>query len=418
MLKRVLFIVGLVLVLLSLAGFAFVITRFPRQTLADGIESGIYHTIRSGETLDSIGLLYGVSSGTIAAANNITDVSKIAVGKVVHIPLGDYTSSGTLTPEPTNTSHPSTPTSTPIASPTSTPTKRPTNTPRPPTPTSTLIRTPMPTRTPFSTELPSTGGGPQEPPNMVEAEWPKKMEMGRSDSVRVALVQITGYMPTVEITGHAVVGASPIPVGTPGVPPEKAFGPEYEVCGIATLVTTAFDVKPATTECLSLDQPRVTWEWNIIPRGPGAQVVNVSLDFRWKPKDGSDLPTQSQVWRARLDVLVDKPMLPTSLLNVMNFGGGFLGLTLTVPWLHEKTKRRRSGREKLDPKSRALFEYLCKSCNLEELRTLCFNLNVDYDSLPGEGKEAKARELVLYMQRRGELYTLADAIRRARGDVV
>jgi hypothetical protein len=35
----------------------------------------------------------------------------------------------------------------------------------------------------------------------------------------------------------------------------------------------------------------------------------------------------------------------------------------------------------------------------EEFRTLCFDLSVDYDTLRGEGKAAKARELVAYLDR-------------------
>jgi hypothetical protein len=36
----------------------------------------------------------------------------------------------------------------------------------------------------------------------------------------------------------------------------------------------------------------------------------------------------------------------------------------------------------------------------EELRTLCFDWGIDYDSLPGKGKAAKVRELVSREQRR------------------
>jgi hypothetical protein len=50
----------------------------------------------------------------------------------------------------------------------------------------------------------------------------------------------------------------------------------------------------------------------------------------------------------------------------------------------------------------------------EELRTLCFDLAVDYDSLPAEGKRAKARELVALMERHGRLEALQEAVRRAR----
>lgn len=41
--------------------------------------------------------------------------------------------------------------------------------------------------------------------------------------------------------------------------------------------------------------------------------------------------------------------------------------------------------------------------NEEEIRTLAFDLQVDYDSLPGRGKPAKARELVAELQRNGRI---------------
>jgi formylglycine-generating enzyme required for sulfatase activity len=46
---------------------------------------------------------------------------------------------------------------------------------------------------------------------------------------------------------------------------------------------------------------------------------------------------------------------------------------------------------------------LDESFNGEEIRTLAFDLQVDYDSLPGQGKAAKARELVAEMQRNGRI---------------
>lgn len=38
--------------------------------------------------------------------------------------------------------------------------------------------------------------------------------------------------------------------------------------------------------------------------------------------------------------------------------------------------------------------------NKSELQTLCFDMDVDYDSLNGENKSDKARELVAYCERR------------------
>ncbi len=49
-----------------------------------------------------------------------------------------------------------------------------------------------------------------------------------------------------------------------------------------------------------------------------------------------------------------------------------------------------------------------------ELRDVCFDLAIDYESLPGEGKAAKARELVAYCQRHDRLDELEATCRRLR----
>ncbi len=52
--------------------------------------------------------------------------------------------------------------------------------------------------------------------------------------------------------------------------------------------------------------------------------------------------------------------------------------------------------------------------NLEELRELCHKLKVKYDNLGGEGKRAKARELVDYMRRHGRTEELVDTVKAER----
>jgi DNA-binding NtrC family response regulator len=49
---------------------------------------------------------------------------------------------------------------------------------------------------------------------------------------------------------------------------------------------------------------------------------------------------------------------------------------------------------------------------LEEIRDLCFDLAIDFDNLPGEGK--KAREVVAYCQRCGRLEELVANVTRLR----
>jgi hypothetical protein len=62
-------------------------------------------------------------------------------------------------------------------------------------------------------------------------------------------------------------------------------------------------------------------------------------------------------------------------------------------------------------------QLITESFDSEELRTLCFDLDVDYDSLRGEGKEARVRELVAYLRRRRRLPDLVAALSARRSDL-
>jgi hypothetical protein len=48
-----------------------------------------------------------------------------------------------------------------------------------------------------------------------------------------------------------------------------------------------------------------------------------------------------------------------------------------------------------------LRQNLVDSFSDTELHDLCFDMGIDYEDLPGEGRAAKARELVAYCERRG-----------------
>jgi hypothetical protein len=52
--------------------------------------------------------------------------------------------------------------------------------------------------------------------------------------------------------------------------------------------------------------------------------------------------------------------------------------------------------------------------DLGELKSLCFDLDIEYDSLPGDGKAAKSRELVAYFIRRGRQRDLIDKVKELR----
>jgi hypothetical protein len=65
----------------------------------------------------------------------------------------------------------------------------------------------------------------------------------------------------------------------------------------------------------------------------------------------------------------------------------------------------------------ALYELLLRHFSLDELRTLCFRLGVDFDSVEGNGKAGKARELVLLMKRQDRLLDLIEEIQLMRPNV-
>lgn len=57
---------------------------------------------------------------------------------------------------------------------------------------------------------------------------------------------------------------------------------------------------------------------------------------------------------------------------------------------------------------------LAQSFDVQELKTLCFDLGIDYDALPGNGKDSKAREIVAWFARRNQTDRLVQAVYKRR----
>ncbi len=65
-----------------------------------------------------------------------------------------------------------------------------------------------------------------------------------------------------------------------------------------------------------------------------------------------------------------------------------------------------------------LHEDLTHNFSLDELRTLCFYLDLDWDTLPGEeSRNGRAREIIVQAERRGIVPRLIEQCRRLRPDV-
>jgi len=84
-----------------------------------------------------------------------------------------------------------------------------------------------------------------------------------------------------------------------------------------------------------------------------------------------------------------------------------------VPAGNQVSTRRMTERELLAK----LRQILATRFDDGELHTLCFDLGVDYENLPGAGKRNKARELVGYFNRRNSVFELVEAIGKQRSDI-
>lgn len=60
----------------------------------------------------------------------------------------------------------------------------------------------------------------------------------------------------------------------------------------------------------------------------------------------------------------------------------------------------------------SLHHFIVNHYTLDELKSLCFNLFVDFDNLSGDTKNSKARELILYMERGGRIADLQAVLGR------
>jgi LysM repeat protein len=365
MLTRNLFIIGIVLLVVALAGGVTIAARTPTQMIAASATAGgltpptrvptqtptstptstpsstprpptstsvpsplitptserqtILYIVQPGDTLFSIARRYSVTVQTLVEANNV-DPNALRVGQTLKI----ETQQSALTPSPTSGA----PTVT-LPAPTKTP-----------SPTGSLP--PLPTATEMLRPTPSPA-----PTLAIEAEWPSRMQLDHSDSIRISLVNQAGQLiPTVEVPGHTAVAETPFPFSTPGAPLGGAYGSEYDAFVIARLAGTAFDMQLATAEEYQwFDQPRVTWEWNIIPKVPGDQIVNATIEVRWKNRTTGQTIEQA-IWRSRLNIAVEKPWLTTGQISLFTVISGVVGSGLSIPWVYERAQEWRKGRGK------------------------------------------------------------------------
>lgn len=325
MLKRSLFIAGIVLLIASLSGL--IVAHLPPKkvtmafafTAAPGV--GFHYTVRWGDSIFSIARRFGTTVEAIATANDIDPEQLLQVGQKLIIPSAGLT--------PTPISPPLTPTGMPTSTPVPTPTLTNVPTPYPPTlsPTPSIMPTPTPT-----------------PARMIKVEYPPKMEIGRSYHINLSLVKGGIYTPTVE-KEYTVKVATPEPVGTPGAPLEKQFGDKYVVvAAIAKMTAINFDYKlvDEEEEAKSITD-KVDWKWIIKPKpeAEGDQEIGLTLYVCWEPisPEFPEIP-EKKIWSTTLKMSVQESWFTIGQINILGTLGSLVGPALTIPWLYDRWKER------------------------------------------------------------------------------
>jgi len=204
------------------------------------------------------------------------------------------------------------------------------------------LTTPASASTPPATETVPPGEPTSTPVSaaaltyLFEAEWPARMEIGISNTVRVSLIKAGNeYLPTVEIAGHTAVVSTPMLVGTPGQELPSAFGTEYKAYATASLVGVTFVKDPASFSPQPLDQPRIDWIWSISSDKPGLQRLSVSVQIEWRRTDNSADTRSGQVWRPPdIEIEVFQPIISTGQISLLSLISGFIGSGLSFPWLY------------------------------------------------------------------------------------
>lgn len=297
------------------------------------------------------------------------------------IPTGAYFTPLRLTPTATTTSQPTVPgptnprvgTHVPTIGATSFPPDGGVTNPPPPgatnPPPGGVIGLPTQQQGNFPTDVPLPPGA------SIQGEYPPKLELEQSSSIRVvlsrqALVTIgaapqdTSLPPSgagggganpASAPAHAASargGSNPNPPsegangglvalaatalfpGTPDAPLGKAFGSDYKPYAIAKLAATGFDTIPTSDERQAFDQDNLTWEWSITPKKAGEHIADLVLSVQYVPKTGDTV--EREVWRKHLPISVFTSPVPIFQINLFTAVNGILTTVLSILLVWQK----------------------------------------------------------------------------------
>ncbi|MGQ0603989.1 MAG: phosphotransferase [Anaerolineales bacterium] len=169
---------------------------------------------------------------------------------------------------------------------------------------------------------------------VVDVEWPTRMRLGDSESVRVTLIPYTtGYIVTTEIEDNTTL--------TQTVNVARPAG--YELFGVARLEGVGFEIAPVVEQANALPAGEsVTWRWTLTAREPGQHRLTLNLLLRWVGPQ----PREAQLFSKTLTVEVMSFLgLSTRMTMWLGVLGLMLGGGMSVAALTYRARPRERARE-------------------------------------------------------------------------
>lgn len=272
---------------------------------------------------------------------------------------------------------------------------------------------------------------------MLKYEWSEEIQYSRGGGIHVSFQNPDASRLIVEptIVNHnqgtrTVTSNIPQTFGTPEAGLFSAYGADYEVCARLYLTNSDFIIDHHRgEECFPLDRMKIA---TISPRTEdvrGQYDINFTVELVWSPinKTSEQKPIIQSILEGNIQIEVTKPpLLVFGGVNMTNWIFGVLAAVvggLATNYFDKRFVNTKNSYEFPSPvlptalensEMVGLHEVIVDYFSEQELRTLCFNLNVDYDDLPFSGRSNKARELVGLFTRNNALHKLREAIEQER----
>ena len=183
--------------------------------------------------------------------------------------------------------------------------------------------------------------------------YPRQIVVDTSDIITLTIVRSPdGSVDTITQTPNIVnLAATPLPLGTPGVPILEARGRNYDVFAAAAVSSSdlQIDSSPLSEE-QPLDQRTSSWSWSVKPKLAGSnRHAHLVVELRYRPRPDSQGSAYARsVWVQEMsidvrekDVLGFGPVqIPTASLGTALVQAGISSqVPLLIAWAKRKLTR-------------------------------------------------------------------------------